>query len=58
MIPKKISTMFSHGPEVGVKCSVIRGCLASHGDWYYTPHIGFGAGWILSIEGGHQASLR
>ena len=23
MIPKKISTMFSHDPEVGVKCSVI-----------------------------------
>ena len=25
MIPKKISTMFSHDPDVGVKCKVIRG---------------------------------
>src|ERR1039457_3658454 len=25
MIPKKISTMFSHDPGVGVKCMVIRG---------------------------------
>lgn len=30
MIPKKISTMFSHDPDVGVKCMVIRGFLASH----------------------------
>src|SRR3954471_853415 len=30
MIPKNTSTRFSHEPEVGVKCSVIRGCLASH----------------------------
>src|SRR6195952_3908600 len=30
MIPKKISTMFSHEPEVGVKCSVIRGLRSSH----------------------------
>ncbi len=30
MIPKKISTMFSQDPDVGVKCSVARGCLASH----------------------------
>ena len=30
MIPKKISTVFSHGPEVGGKCSVIRGFRASH----------------------------
>jgi hypothetical protein len=29
MIPKKISTRFSHEPEVGVKCSVIRGFRAS-----------------------------
>ena len=29
MMPKKISTMFSHDPEVGVKCRVIRGFLAS-----------------------------
>jgi hypothetical protein len=29
MIPKKISTMFSQDPEVGVKCRVIRGFLAS-----------------------------
>ena len=29
MMPKKISTMFIHDPEVGVKCSVIRGFLAS-----------------------------
>ena len=29
MMPKKISTMFSQDPEVGVKCSVIRGFLAS-----------------------------
>ncbi len=29
MIPKKISTMFSHDPDVGVKCSVIRGLRAS-----------------------------
>ena len=29
MMPKKISTMFSHDPEVGVKCIVIRGFLAS-----------------------------
>ena len=30
MIPKKTSTRFSHDPEVGVKCSVIRGLRASH----------------------------
>ncbi len=30
MIPKKISTMFSQDPEVGVKCIVMRGFLASH----------------------------
>jgi hypothetical protein len=29
MIPKKISTMFSHDPDVGVKCSVIRLLRAS-----------------------------
>ncbi len=29
MIPKKISTMFSQEPEVGVKWSCTRGCLAS-----------------------------
>jgi len=29
MIPKKISTMFSHEPEVGVKCNVTRGFLAN-----------------------------
>ena len=29
MIPKKISTMFIQLPEVGVKCSWMRGCLAS-----------------------------
>ena len=29
MMPKKTSTMFSHDPDVGVKCSVIRGCLSS-----------------------------
>ena len=29
MMPKKISTMFSHDPEVGVKCMVIRGFFAS-----------------------------
>lgn len=29
MIPKKISTMFNHEPEVGVKCIVIRGLRAS-----------------------------
>ena len=29
MIPKKISTMFIQDALVGVKCSVIRGCLAS-----------------------------
>ena len=29
MIEKKTSTMFSHDPDVGVKCSVIRGCWAS-----------------------------
>src|SRR6186997_2747576 len=29
MIPKKISTMFNHDPDVGVKCSVIRGLRAS-----------------------------
>jgi DNA-binding LacI/PurR family transcriptional regulator len=28
-MPKKISTMFSHDPEVGVKCMRIRGFLAS-----------------------------
>jgi hypothetical protein len=27
MMPKKISTMLSQDPDVGVKCSVIRGCL-------------------------------
>ncbi len=30
MIPKKISTMFSQDPEVGVKCSVILGLRSSH----------------------------
>ena len=30
MMPKKISTMFSHDPLVGVKCIVIRGLRASH----------------------------
>jgi hypothetical protein len=30
MMPKKISTMFSHEPEVGVKCMVIRGLRVSH----------------------------
>ena len=29
MIEKKTSAMFSHDPDVGVKCKVIRGCLAS-----------------------------
>ena len=29
MMLKKTSTRFSHDPDVGVKCSVIRGCLAS-----------------------------
>jgi hypothetical protein len=29
MIPKKISTMFSQDPDVGVKCMVTRGFLAS-----------------------------
>jgi len=29
MIPKKISTMFNHDPEVGVKCRVIRGLRSS-----------------------------
>ena len=30
MIEKKTSTMFSHDPDVGVKCKVIRGVFASH----------------------------
>ncbi|AER54931.1 hypothetical protein DSC_01390 [Pseudoxanthomonas spadix BD-a59] len=30
MSRKKRSTMFSHEAEVGVKCMVKRGCLASH----------------------------
>ena len=34
MIPKKISTMFSQDPLVGVKCRVIRGFRASHA---FTP---------------------
>ncbi len=29
MMPKKISTMFIHAPEVGVKCMVTRGFWAS-----------------------------
>jgi hypothetical protein len=29
VMPKKISTTFSHDPEVGVKCMTIRGFLAS-----------------------------
>src|ERR1700712_5067378 len=29
MMPKKISTMLSHDPEVGVKCMVMRGFWAS-----------------------------
>jgi len=29
MIEKNTSTRLSHEPEVGVKCSVIRGCFAS-----------------------------
>ena len=29
MIPKKISTRFSHDPEVGVKCRVTRGLRAN-----------------------------
>jgi hypothetical protein len=28
MMPKKTSTRFSQEPDVGVKCSVILGCLA------------------------------
>ena len=30
MIPKNTSTRFSQDPDVGVKCSVIRRCFASH----------------------------
>lgn len=30
MIPKNISTRFSHDPEVGVKCMLILGFFASH----------------------------
>ena len=30
MMPKKISTRFSHEQEAGVKCRVIRGFFASH----------------------------
>ena len=30
MMPKKTSTRLSHEPEVGLKWSVTRGCLASH----------------------------
>ena len=30
MIEKKISTMFSQDPLIGVKCSVMRGLRASH----------------------------
>ena len=40
MIEKKISTMFSHDPEVGVKCSVIRGLRASQArtaGWLWAP---------------------
>src|SRR5215467_6844065 len=33
MIEKKISAMFSQDPDVGVKCKVIRGFLASHARW-------------------------
>ena len=29
MIPKNTSTRLSHEPDVGVKCSVTRGCFAS-----------------------------
>ena len=39
MIPKKISTMFSQEPEVGVKCNCTRGCLASHA-------VTFGCLWV------------
>ena len=37
---KKTSTMFSHDPDVGVKCRVIRGCLASQArtsGWVWAP---------------------
>jgi hypothetical protein len=30
VIPKKISNVVSHDPEVGVKCIVTRGLRASH----------------------------
>ena len=30
MMPKTISTMFSHDPDVGVKCSMVQGFLVSH----------------------------
>jgi hypothetical protein len=40
MMPKKISTMFSHDPEVGVKCRVIRGLRAGQAvtvGWVWAP---------------------
>ena len=39
MIEKKTSTMFSHDPEVGVKCSVIRLLRASQA-------VTFGCLWV------------
>jgi hypothetical protein len=40
MIPKKISTMFSHDPEVGVKCSVEEGgAWLSGTGWQFTGHL-------------------
>jgi hypothetical protein len=30
MLPKKVSTMLSHDPDVGVKCKVMRGSRVGH----------------------------
>jgi hypothetical protein len=59
MIEKKISTMFSQDPDVGVKCRVILGFFASHArtsGWlgrhprfrmHFTPT---GSSWINQVE--------
>jgi hypothetical protein len=44
MIEKNTSTRFSHDPDVGVKCSVIRGCLSSQPKSFSASEV-----WLLIV---------